>query len=108
MVSQSAKAKPSDKIQLLPVMDTTHMAKITMRSLPAWRPAGFSRNSEAEGRSGLGQRLGPMSHPSSFSARSSKEVYENSLTPASLSLLVSWEICGQRDFQGLDPHQLPL
>jgi hypothetical protein len=74
LVSQSAKAKLSDKPQLLPVMDTTHMAKTTMRSLPPWRPAGFSRNPEAEGRSGPGQRLGPMSHPTSLqSVRNSKE-----------------------------------
>lgn len=64
-----------DKLQLLPVMNTTHMAKITMRSLPAWRPAGFSRNSEAEGRSGLGQRLRSVSHPTSLSVSSSRKKY---------------------------------
>lgn len=108
LVSQSAKAKLSDKLQLLPVIDTTHMAKTTMRSLPAWCPAGFSRNPEAEGRSGPGQRLGPMSHPTSFSVSNSKEEVCRRMFffySSSLPLLVSWEICGQRDFQRLDPHQ---
>jgi hypothetical protein len=91
LLFQTAKAKPTDKLEPLPGTDDTHMAKTALSSLPAWHFRG-------PGNYWLVLQGPRQDQRAILSARFFEEKVHRESPSLLLSLLVA-HICNHRAFQ---------